>query len=257
MLERIQHHVENREDGRFYVIEGQEYELESVTTNLHIVNKPDLTAWMVKHGREQSISLRDEAGMIGTMVHEAGLRLLNGEGYGEFEWSLLGHPTPDDERVRNAVAALVLMIREHKLSVAGAEWFVWSKEFGYAGTADLIAWTDESQTAVDIYDWKTSDRIYPTVWMQLAAYAIAFTECYDIPVRRIIPVRLERGPKVLPIIDGRPARKPHYELGDTIKVDGIPVRRPYKEGQAIEDSFNAYVHALELGKYIKAEGGRY
>ena len=214
---------------------------------------------MVKHGRDESNRLRDEGGSIGTMVHEAGVRLFNGNGYGSFEWSLLGHPTADDERVRNAVCALRLLMQELKLIPVGAEWFVWSKEYLFAGTCDLPVWTDETHSAVDIYDWKTSDRIYPKVWMQLAAYAKAFEECCGIPVRRIIPVRLDRGPKILPLdADGNPIRRVKYELGDTIKgPDGKPIRRLFKEGEDIDRAFEAYMHAQELGQFIKSEGGRY
>ncbi len=285
MLDRIQHTVETGEDGRKYtIIEGETYVLDSITTNLRVLNSPELNDWRVKYGREESNRLRDEGALIGTMVHEAGLRLFTGSGYGTYEWSCLGVPSeldgfvleggkyvdpvtrkpPDpglrkDERVRNAIVALELMRREHKLLPVGAEWFVWSKEHLFAGTCDLPAWTDETHTAVDIYDWKTSDRIYVKAWMQLAAYAGGFSECYGIPVRRIIPVRLDRGAKTLPLdAESRPIRRAHYELGDTIKgPDGKPIRRLFKEGEQIDEAFEAYLHAQELGNWIKSQGGRY
>jgi len=258
MLDRIQHHVENRDDGRFYVIEGKEYELESVTTNLRVINSPELNDWRVKHGRELSNQMRDEGGAIGTMVHDAGLRLFNGEGYGSFEWSLMGFPTPADERVRTATVGLELLRREKNLSQGDAELFVWSEKYMIGGTLDKVQIYKQGDGLVaDILDWKTSDRIYFKAWLQLAAYATCFTECYGIPVRRIIPVRLERGPRVLPIVDGKPVRKPRYELGDVITVDGVKVARQYKEGPEITAAFDAFMHALELGRYIKSEGGRY
>ena len=238
MLDRIQHTVETGKDGRKYtIIDGQTYVLDSITTNLRVLNSPELNDWRVKYGREESNRLRDEGALIGTMVHEAGVRLFTGNGYGSFEWSLLGHPTAEDERVRNAVCALALLMQELKLLPVGAEWFVWSKEYLFAGTCDLPAWTDETHSAVDIYDWKTSDRIYPKVWMQLAPYAVAFTECYGIPVRRIIPVRLDRG---LPT-----ARSIKYGASQ------------FKEGEQIDEAFEAYLHAQELGNWIKSQGGRY
>ena len=235
MLDRIQHSVETGEDGRKYtIIEGETYVLDSITTNLRVLNSPELNDWRVKHGRDESNRLRDEGGTIGTMVHEAGVRLFNGNGYGSFEWSLLGHPTLEDERVRNAACALLLLMQERKLSQGDAEVFVWSKEHLFAGTLDKA---EVFHDYADIYDWKTSDRIYPKVWMQLAAYAVAFTECYGIPVRRIIPVRLDRG---LPT-----ARSVKYDAS------------LFKEGEQIDEAFEAYLHAQELGQFIKSEGGRY
>ncbi len=234
MLDRIQHDVETTPEGRKYTIEGQTYVLDSVTTNLRVVNKPELNDWRVKHGREESNRLRDEGGEIGSMVHEAGLRLFKGEGYGGFEWSLLGYPKAEDERVRNAVCALDLLRKERPLTPGDAELFVWSETYLFAGTLDKVEVYDGY---ADIYDWKTSDRIYVSTWLQLAAYAIAFQECYDIPVRRIYPVRLDRGPA-----DKRSVK---YEA------------EQFKEGEDIRMAFLAYVNAQSLGRYIKSQGGRY
>jgi len=224
------------EDGKhLYTIEGYEYELESVTTNLRVISKPGVNDWRVKLGREESDRLKVEGSDIGTMVHKAGLRLFKGEGYGSYEWSQLGCPMPEDERVRNAVRALELLRKERNLVPIAAEAFVWTRAFGYAGTLDLAA--DNGDGTVDLYDWKTSGAIYPEVWLQLAAYAAAWDACYGIPVRRIYPVRLDRG---------RPdARSVHYEAED------------YMEGEDIKTAFEAYMHAQELGRWIREHGGRY
>jgi hypothetical protein len=195
------------------------------------------------------------------MVHHAGLRLFKGEGYASFEWSQLGYPTPEDERVRNAVAALDLLRRERAMVPAAAEFFVYSVEDGGAGTGDAAIWTDETCSAVDIYDWKTSGAIYPEVWLQLAPYARWFTACYGIPVRRIYPVRLDRGQATLPVIDGKPVRRVKYELGQTFtrEFEGRREERhiEFMEGDDIDKAFEAYIHAQELGRWIREHGGRY
>jgi len=192
------------------------------------------------------------------------LRLFKGEGYPQYEWSTLGVPSaldepyiivegkpvnPEtgelvdtairkDERVRNAVAALDLLRRERNLVPMGAECFVWSRDYGYAGTVDLAADTGEGR--VDLYDWKTSGALYPEVWLQLAAYATAFTASYGIEVRRIYPVRLDRGQ---PTLTG--PRRVHYEADE------------YMEWPEIADAFEAYMGAQDLGKWIREHGGRY
>lgn len=234
-LKPIAHELRTEDGKHLYTIEGHEYELESVTTNLRVINKPGLNAWREKLGKEEATRLKVEGGDIGTMVHKAGLRLFRGEGYGSYEWSQLGSPTPDDERVRNAVRALELLRKERNLVPIAAECFVWTRAFGYAGTLDLAA--DNGDGTVDLYDWKTSGAIYPEVWLQLAAYAIAWEECYEIPVRRIYPVRLDRG---------RPdARSVRYEADE------------YMEGADIGLAFQAYLHAQHLGQWIRQHGGRY
>lgn len=238
------------EDGKhLYTIEGVDYEIESVTTNLHVINKRNVNDWRVKLGKEESNRIRDEGGDIGRAVHAAGLRLFKGEGYGSYEWSQLGIPTPEDERVRNAVRALVLMRREMELDVLGAEVFVWSRAYGYAGTMDAPVWANPERTMVDLFDWKTSSAVYPEAWLQLAAYAVAFQECYSIPVRRIYPVRLDRG---LPN-----QRSAFYELGQFIKTkDGVQ-HVEYKEGDSLMHAFDNYMHFQEGAQFIKAHGGRY
>lgn len=239
-LKPIRYTLETVDGKHIYHIEDepQPLALESVTTNLRIINKRDLNDWRVKLGREESDRLKVEGGDIGRMVHAAGLRLFRGEGYGSYEWSQLGAPTPEDERVRNAVAALDLLRRERNLVPMAAEAFVWSRDYGYAGTLDLAA--DNGDGTVDLYDWKTSGALYPEVWLQLAAYAVAWTECYDIPVRRIYPVRLDRGQ---PHFEG--PRRVHYEAED------------YMEGEDIGIAFDAYMHAQRLGQWIREHGGRY
>jgi len=239
-LKPINYTLRVDEGKHLYTIEGYEYELESVTTNLRVINKPGVNAWREKLGKEEATRLKEEGGDIGTMVHKAGLRLFKGEGYGSFEWSQLGHPTPEDERVRNAVAALDLLRRERNLIPAAAECFIWSRVHGFAGTGDLAAWVDEKHDAVDFYDWKTSGALYPEVWLQLAPYAVGFTECYGIPVRRIYPVRLDRGQ---PTFTG--PRRVHYEADE------------YMEWPELADAFEAYMHFQEGGRWYREHGGRY
>lgn len=237
-LKPIRYTLETVEGKHIYTIEGEgePVVLESVTTNLRVINKPGVNAWREKLGKDEATRLKEEGGDIGRMVHAAGLRLFRGEGYGSYEWSQLGSPTPEDERVRNAVCALELLRRERNLDVAGAEVFVWSQLYSYAGTLDAAVWADDHK-AVDLYDWKTSGALYPEVWLQLAAYAAAWDACYGIPVRRIYPVRLDRG---------RPdARSVHYEAED------------YMEGEDIGIAFDAYMHAQRLGQWIREHGGRY
>ena len=235
-LKPIRYTLETVEGKHVYTIDdGEPIVLESVTTNLRVINKPGLNAWREKLGKDEATRLKEEGGDIGRMVHAAGLRLFKGEGYGSYEWSQLGCPMPEDERVRNAVRALELLRKERNLVPIAAECFVWTRAFGYAGTLDLAA--DNGDGTVDLYDWKTSGALYPEVWLQLAAYAVAWQECYGIPVRRIYPVRLDRG--------RADTRSATYEADE------------YMEGDDIATAFETYMHAQELGRWMRQHGGRY
>ena len=245
-LKPIRYTLETVDGKHIYTIDdGEPIVLESVTTNLRVINRPGINDWRVKLGREESDRLKTEGGAIGTMVHKAGLRLFKGEGFGSYEWSQLGSPTPDDERVRNAVGALDLLRRERNLVPMAAEAFVWSRDYGYAGTLDLAA--DNGDGTVDLYDWKTSGALYPEVWLQLAAYAVAWTECYDIPVRRIYPVRLDRG-------------RPHFEGPRRVRYEADSYKE-YTEDEndptGIGMAFMGYLNAQYLGQFIREHGGRY
>lgn len=62
---------------------------------------------------------------------------------------------------------------EHHVEVQMAERILWSAEAGYVGTADMIGKVDGVPA---ILDWKTSKAIYPTMFLQLAAYQKAYQE---------------------------------------------------------------------------------
>ena len=278
-LAPIPHELRTEDGKHIYTIEGHDHELESVTTNLRVINKENINTWREKLGRAEAMRIKTEGGDIGRMVHSAGLRLFKGEGYGTYEWSQLGHPTPEDERVRNCVCALQLLRQERTLNLLGAEVFVWSQEYAYAGTLDAAVLVENElvaavgspaglaellrehpeAVAVDLYDWKTSGAVYPEAWLQLGAYAVAFMESYHIPVRRIYPVRLDRGLPTVPHDEqGGPIRSPVYELGQMVPgPDGTKVRQEFMEGDDLMDAFEAYMHAQELGSWTRRYGGRY
>lgn len=102
---------------------------------------------------------------------------------------------------------------------------------------------------MDIYDWKTSNYIYPEVWLQLAPYAVGFEETYGIPVRRVYPVRLDRG-----VPDVKSA---FYELGQRFKTKEGEQYIEYKEGDKLMEAFENYMRFQEGGKWYREHGGRY
>lgn len=85
-------------------------------------------------------------------------------------------PNLSEEMVGQAnrsIGAGIAFFDQHHIEVVQAEAPRWSPTYGFIGTGDLIARVDGELT---VLDWKTGKRLYPTVFLQLAAYQVAFEE---------------------------------------------------------------------------------
>jgi PD-(D/E)XK nuclease superfamily len=122
------------------------------------------------------ISRRDNAGTIGTYVHdflEAELRHRSGMG----DPAVLPSDVPSEffPSVKKSIGAGLKFFDEHKITLVQAEEPRWSPTYGFIGTMDAIAYVDGKLT---VLDYKTSKRLYDTVFLQLAAYQMAYQEEY-------------------------------------------------------------------------------
>lgn len=150
-------------DSRFYRCEDGSM-VPSVTTILKAYpNGAQYYEWLKKHGQDAD-EIRDEAGRRGSVVHEATeildlggrLELMNADGspkYKLLEWAM----TTRYVEFRNRFPATIQAI-ETKLADAG---------LGYAGTLDRLMTIGDATYLVDI---KTSGGIWPSYWLQQAAY---------------------------------------------------------------------------------------
>ncbi|WP_018629238.1 hypothetical protein [Niabella aurantiaca] len=159
--------LENRRitflDTRFYYSESGQF-LPSVTTILEAYPKgAQYYEWLKKNGQD-SDDIRDEAGRRGSIVHNLTERYDAGEelslldnngnlGYTLTEW--------------NALAKWVNFRERHKFDVIYSEQNIVSDKLGHAGTLDRIISIDGELWLLDI---KTSSAIYPSYWLQVAAY---------------------------------------------------------------------------------------
>lgn len=84
------------------------------------------------------------------------------------------------EKANNSIQAGLEFLDTHHIEVVQAEAPRWSPTYGYIGTGDLIARVDGD---LSVLDWKTSKRLYATVFLQLAAYQVAYEE--EFPGQRI------------------------------------------------------------------------
>ena len=150
-------------DSRFYATESGNY-VPSVTTILDAYPKgAAYYEWLKKNG-EDSDTIRDEAGRRGSVVHNLTERydlgeeinLMDENGYIAYklnEWAMF-------ERY-------VDFRNRYPLEIIEIEKNIISERLGFAGTLDRIIEMDGKRILLDI---KTSNAIYSSYWLQLAAY---------------------------------------------------------------------------------------
>jgi hypothetical protein len=150
-------------DARFYFDE-QGKPFPSVTTILEAYPKDAGYFKFLKDAGNDADTIRDEAGRRGSIVHELTERYDRGEevslltddgwpGYKMLEWSMFERYVDFSTRFEPEH----IMVEQN---------FVCS-ELGYAGTIDRVMEVGGMRYLVDI---KTSNAIYDSYWLQLAAY---------------------------------------------------------------------------------------
>ena len=177
--------------GRRYVWDGVQYP--SVTTILNELAKHALPHWYAKQvaqfaveQKDQWIGLEDDAAV--DLLKRQPLRFRDGAaGRGTRLHAAVPNMVGDDHSTRSQklaeaaggmveadFAGLLPAVRDycdqHVSAVIAQEVTVFSDEFGYAGTCDMIIRDNDGDGVV--VDWKTG-RAWPEAALQLAAYAAA------------------------------------------------------------------------------------
>lgn len=150
-----------------------------VTAGYAIDNWDDLTALGVAERLRRLEKARWEttsaAAVRGTAVHDIAQRLQAGEEI-EVPEPLIGH-----------VDAYLQFVAEWQPQELLVETPIFSREFMYAGTVDLVADLADNQRW--LLDWKTSkSEPYPETALQLAAYRyadFALVEGHEVPMPRV------------------------------------------------------------------------
>lgn len=138
--------------------------------------------------------VKEEAGGIGSLVHRVLEEKLQG---GEPKLPIVPDPllapnlTPEMIESANVRAEAGLkFIADHDIKVIQIEQPRWSPTYGYIGTGDFIGMFDGKRSGLD---WKNGKRLYPTVFLQLAAYQQAWQEEYpDQPLEQRVGVNINR-----------------------------------------------------------------
>jgi len=156
-------------DQRFYKTKEGEY-YPSVTTILNYMPKSKFFETWLKDVGHNADLIVNRAAREGAQVHEAAELLLKGEtvewldDYGNAKYSQI---------VWEMILKFIEFWRSFKGELVIAEQFLYSKEYKYAGTCDIVVRKDDKLWLLDI---KTSNSIHKSYHLQLAAYAHAWEE---------------------------------------------------------------------------------
>jgi len=155
------------EDERWYLV-GDEY-IPSVTWIASNYPKGiGYYKWLANLGWNEAEALKNEAGDKGSMVHKAIEMLVGGEEIGHNAMICCNGETREltvDEY--EAVISFAKWWKATNPKLISSEFTTYSKEYGYAGTIDLLLEIDGEKWIVDI---KTSSDIWPSHEIQLSAY---------------------------------------------------------------------------------------
>ncbi len=201
-----------REDGygrstRFYDIEGQKFP--SVTAILQAINKPALINWAAKTEREAAIraasELYQDLPVVGpkmnSMAYQETLQKrigtikayqkqiaaaaeIGSECHALIEWNLrreLGQKVGPEPSISPKATWAFMAYEDWRgkanLAPFWIEQTVYSKRYGYAGTADWFGEIDGVDGRIKVLgDWKTGKGIYAEALLQNAAYVHAIAE---------------------------------------------------------------------------------
>lgn len=159
-------------DGRFYTDENGNY-FPSATTLLEAYPKPyQLIQWMKEVGSKAD-EIRDNAGRRGSNVHQ----LTENYDYG-MECNLLdeyGKPKYSLEEW-SMFERYVEFSQNNKPEHLLIEQTFINSKLGFAGTIDRVCMIDGKAYVLDI---KTSNGIYNSYWLQLAAYRELYNAALD------------------------------------------------------------------------------
>lgn len=80
---------------------------------------------------------------------------------------------PSDEKAVNGIIAFLKFQKERKIKWLESERVVYSKKYNFAGILDAIG---KMGNDLILFDFKSSNAIYPEMWFQIAGYQIAYEE---------------------------------------------------------------------------------
>ena len=208
-LDRAEH-----SDGRRYLtLDGVAYP--SVTTVLSILGEEKIAAWKAKVGEAKAEQIGKVARERGTAVHSIVEKYLKNEDTSDF----LPH-------IKQSLENLKPLFHRGFGKIYGNEVPLYSDHLKLAGTCDCIA---EWHGVPSVVDFKTSNGIFDTHIIQVAAYAKALEE------------------QLLAI--GNPPEKAEVKEAYVVRFSKFHNEYEVKRVANIDESFNAFKACLFLWHY--------
>lgn len=185
-----------------YKIDGKTYY--RVTSTLGVIAKHRLRQWMGRTGYKKANKILETRQVLGTHVHKL------------IELNLKGTPAnlgSYEKEIQDGLIEFDNFKVEAALEPEALEQSLWSNKYKYAGTPDYIGYYKSpinylASTTINhkrvkkplfknksfvIGDWKTGKDIYPTYWLQLAAYVQALEELTGVKVDGAFVARIHDG----------------------------------------------------------------
>ena len=232
--------------GRHYRVPGFERAFPSVTTVLGVIDKPALVPWSTKvtlqaveqellaqphpspppqewlggvleRARSRHKDVLHQAGHFGTLAHQA------------IDDAICGVPCSVelDRPLRNVVEGFAQWRESAGLRLTGDS-MVFSERYGYAGAMDALG-IGRTDGSIAVVDFKTSNGIYDSHLLQVAAYAKAYEEMHNKRVSHGYVVRFDRN-------------QPRFEAHAVADLD---------------HAFNVFKAALFLFRALNAQEGKW
>lgn len=189
----------------------------SVTEVLGSAPKPWLDRWREKWGVLADRKMH-AAGRIGTRFHEGVEALVWGRVYSVDE---------NNRRLYGMLARFEEWREASGFKPEKTELHVVSRLYGYQGTFDATGYLASHPKRLVLFDWKTSNAIYPEMQLQLAAYALALKEQTGVDIKYgVIVLILKDKPKHKIIVK-------EYKLGKRLTNKFLKRLKEYREARGL------------------------
>eukprot|EP00937_MAST-01D_sp_MAST-1D-sp2_P006706 g6706.t1 len=231
----------SQRSGRHYRVPGTNNLFPSVTTVLNVLNKPALVPWstrvtldavkrdilsqpqlsapeqwlggVLSRAKTEHKTVLSKAADFGTRAHQAIDDMIEG----------VPISVEVDGGVRTVLAGFEEWRSAANMRLAGDQ-MVYSRRYGFAGAMDALGLA-EADGSVAVIDFKTSNGIYDSHLLQVAAYAKAYEEMTGRVVSEAYVVRFDKA-------------RPAFECQRVVDIDV---------------AFNAFKAALYLFRALNAD----
>lgn len=150
--------------SRYYPIPGTKLEFPSVTSVTAMLNKPALQFFYGKYGTAEASRISKEGREIGDWVHDYRAHYFKGT---------VSTNQKVDQKYLQSVRNFHAFVDKFKPKSVLLEQFVYSLQFGYAGTLDDVLRIGKKNILVD---FKSSNSIWDDYELQVTAYFSALAE---------------------------------------------------------------------------------